>query len=145
MIGISYHLPAPEVIYFPFLDNLSLLHQAPLIYSFWIEGQLVCSSLQDPDFWSRQNIKMEPAYKSGIKLRNTPYILTIHQFPPADIQTEFIPFDKRATELTAALLDKSGQFALPDEFFSSLKIAIESRSMPEFNKPQRKKNLKCID
>lgn len=130
LIGVSYHLPDPEVILYPFLDNNLLLHQAPLVFTFWEGDKCVYSSLKDPDFLSRHAIAWGSAYKSGVPIRKTPFTLSVHQFPGVNTRnatgTIEIPVHLEATSLTRALLDKTDGFSLPDEFFTSLGASIAS-------------------
>ena len=79
LIGVTYHLPAREVILFPFLDNLLLLQQAPLVFAFWKEGKCVCSSLKDPDYLAQHNVLWRPSI-DAITLPGTGYKMSVHSF-----------------------------------------------------------------
>lgn len=136
LIGVSYHLPDPEVILYPFLDNNLLLHQAPLVYAFWEGDQCVFSSLKDPDFLSRNAIRWASMPASHVPIRNTPYTLSVHNFPVVNPRNQQeavdIPVHQAATRLTKALLNETDGFSLPDEFFTSLGTSISSQQSHQF-------------
>ncbi len=128
LIGVSYHLPNPQVILFPFLDNLLLLHQVPLVFAFWHDDECVYSSLKDPDFLSRHDISLSHSPDARIRLPWTQYTLTVHDFstlpPTKDRTTLVLPIHERATAMTRALLDNSNTHPLPHDFYDALAQSI---------------------
>lgn len=130
LLGVSYHLPDPKIMLYPFLDYNLLLHQAPLVFAFWEGDECVYSSLNDPDFLSRHNIRWGSTHKLGVPIRNTSYTMSVHQFPVANNQnangTIDIRIHSEAMSLTSALLKETDGFSFPDELFNSLGVSIAS-------------------
>ncbi len=142
LIGVTYHLH-PEVILYPFLDNLSLLHQAPLVYAFWEGDRCVYSSLKDPDFLARHEVVLQNPLSSGVAIRKTGYRLSVHRFPPRRTPSGeriVLPLDSNATSFSQALLTEADRFALPDEFFASLGTSIESHELRRTEGPPLTRN-----
>lgn len=149
LIGISYHLPDPEVMLYPFLDNNLLLHQAPLVFAFWEGDRCVYSSLKDSDFLSRHAIALESPRKSGVLIRKTPYSMSIHRFPGGYTHnagdTIELHVDSEATSLTHALLNEAQGFSLPDEFFTSLGASIASHTDREYQAIQVSEGMSHVE
>lgn len=149
LIGLTYHLLDPEIILYPFLDNLFLLHQKPLVVAFWEGDRCVYSSLKDPDFLSRHDIAWNLAHKSRVTRRASHYTMSVHQFPAARDQNKRgqieLPIDQDATDLTRRLLARSTRFPIPNDFFTSLDVSIGSRETRESEKSQTRGTLPHIE
>lgn len=129
LIGVSYHLPNPEVLLFPFLDNLLLLHQAPLVFAFWRDDRVVYSTLKDPDFLGRHSVVWAATPQMRVSVPGTPYSLSIHDFrtpDTTDAASITLPVHEQATQLTRMLLAKSSDYPLPDTFYKALHKAIDA-------------------
>ena len=134
MTGVSYHLPNPEVLLFPFLDNLLLLHQAPLVFAFWDGERRVYDTLKDPDFLRRHEVTWNCAPHERLAIPGTPYSLSLHDFRrPNPLNGKVrLDVDAEATALTAPLLDATKKrFFLPKELLEGLGQAIALRARRE--------------
>lgn len=135
LIGVSYHLPDPEVLLYPFLDNNLILHQAPLVYAIWEGNECVFTTLKDPDFLSRHKIKWESLPEKKVPIPKTPYTLSVHSFPVVGYrnkeQVVNIPIHQKATAITRSLLYESHGLGLSEEFFISLGKSILSQQSRE--------------
>ncbi|MFC1552629.1 hypothetical protein ACFL6P_08725, partial [Candidatus Latescibacterota bacterium] len=134
--GICYHLPNPEVILFPFLDNLLLLHQRPLVFAFWRGKHCVYSSLNDPDFLSRYSIKWDVGKDMLIDLPGIHYRMSAHDFrSPENLNDQdqvVLSIDQEVTQLTRDLISEintSEKFQSPETFFKALEKSIDIRVM----------------
>lgn len=150
LIGISYHLPNPEVLLFPFLDYISLLYQAPLIFTFWEGNRCVYCSLKDPDFLSKYGLNLESRKGSHIPIKNTPYTMSVHCFPESksskiNNNNIIFPFDSEKTSLTNELLNGTDDFSLSNNFFTSLGDSIAQRDINTNDKRINKSNIIHID
>lgn len=144
LIGVNYHLPDPAVILFPFLDNLFLLHQKPLVCVFWRGNRVAYSSLKDRYFESQFELKWSCAPGDRVSLGNTQYSLTFHSFRKPTCTVEngelALPVDREATELTRELIKENADDPIAEQMFSALEKGIDEQHVSQGDRPDLKTN-----
>ena len=143
--GITYQFPDPEVLLYPFLDCVMLLHQQPLVPAIWQGNKCSDAFLNDPavlgeyqgDEFCRYLEKVTPM-ESRIAIGDSDYGLSIHKFPenPAALNSDSgASVDANATAWTRTLL--TGIVGQDTKFFKSLSRAIdrhiERKKQPRHN------------
>lgn len=141
--GIGYHLPNPEVLLYPFLDCIMLLHQRELVPAIWKDDRCMDVFLKDPsllrEFEGTHREKMSQycdgltrntVKKHRIALGKTRYSLSIHLFPNLDeirngTGSAVTEVDTAATDLTRSLLQGETDPRPFEDFFHSLQIAAD--------------------
>jgi signal transduction histidine kinase len=131
ILGVGYHLPNPEVVIFPFLDNLLLLHQRALVFAFWDGGECVYRSINDPDYLSRNTITWDVPNDSLIYIPGIDYQMSIHSFSSPRAENNcgnvVLPVDHQATDDTRNLIAMFKGEKVLDEFLTSIGQSIKRR------------------
>ncbi|MEI6514859.1 MAG: hypothetical protein WCO77_02680 [bacterium] len=129
--GVNYHLPDPEILLFPFLDNLLLLHQKPILFAFWDGKRRVYDTLQDPDFLRRYDVKWEYDSDYCLPIGRSRYRMSLHDFRETKAigRKMRLAIDKNATKLTAPLLNsEDSKLVLPEVLLDSVGEAVMRRA-----------------
>ncbi len=127
LMGIDYHLPDPEILLYPFLDCILLLHQKKIVLSIWKNDKCIDVFLKDPIFLGENEVAKDKQKELSIQEKErflrekfcreaekttdlsclvsltAEHSLAIHLFPNSGGISKLGSIDEGATDLTRKL------------------------------------------